>query len=217
MNSQDGQIWPTLLNALICLQLDQCQSFPAIAMSWKHSRVTVTVVCATLFRHFAWCCCHHRILLLIFSVLWASGITSIATLKARLPLTSSLPLSPPAPLPPLLHSGCLECLNTEPKSPLPCLVCLPFCLSVCPLCPSRSTTRPMWSPAPKSLFPLLLWYTVRLHCCLDASMAVRLCSNCLPPFTFSQVVCSAFWGVIALSMAMVCFPWGFAELPRCET
>lgn len=42
------------------------------------------------------------------------------------------------------------------------LVCLP----VCQLCPSRSTTRPMWSPAPKSLYPLLLWYNVCLPCCL---------------------------------------------------
>lgn len=64
---------------------------------------------------------------------------------------------------------------------------LSVCLPVCPLCPSRSTTRPMWSPAPKSLSPLLLWYTVRLHCCLHACMSVCLRPNCLPLRTFSEV------------------------------
>lgn len=75
---------------------------------------------------------------------------------------------------------------------LPCSIYLP----VCPLCLSRSTTRPMWSPVLKSLSPLLLWYTVCLPCCLCLHDSVSnyrffitsaLCSILLP------VVDGHFW------------------------
>lgn len=99
-----------------------------------------------------------------------------------------------------LHSSSVksDCLNT--KACHFCPVSSVY-LSV-HFCHSRSTTRPMWSPVPKSLPSLLLWYTVSpalLPACLhDLSVFSGIC----PDYT-SSVELRVF--LTLLSMVIVLF------------
>lgn len=167
----------------------------------------MTVVCATLF--FASYC---DTVVITESSDWLSVCLGRPTWLWRLGLPERHLLSPPVSsccTSCLLHSGCLECSNTEPKSPLPCLVCLPLCLSVHSVPPDQQQDQCGHQPqraCPHS-------FSGTLSACMaawtPAWLSVSVLTACLLSLSVESARLLSFLGdcsAITPSVAAVCFP-----------